>query len=79
MPFNATWHGKKYFMPAKNQPCFKVGHEHVQTDVRRRAFSVHFVEQWNSLPVSVVTEQDYQSFKSKLAAVLGDKLFWHPP
>ena len=41
--------------------------------------SVRSVKQWNCLPVSVVTEQDYKSFKSKLATVLGDKLFWHPP
>ena len=58
---------------------FKVGHVRVQTDVRRRAFSVRCVNQWNGLPRDVVTEQDYRTFKNKLATALGDKLYWYPP
>ena len=58
---------------------FKVGHVRVQTDVRRRAFSVRCVNQWNGPPRDVVTEQDYRTFKNKLATALGDKLYWYPP
>ena len=58
---------------------FKVGHVRVQTDVRRRYFSVRCIDQWNGLPRNVVMEQDYKTFKNKLAAALGDELYWYPP
>ena len=38
-----------------------------------------WVDQWNGLPRNVVMEQNYKTFKNKLAAALGDKLYWYPP
>ena len=57
---------------------YKVGHVRAQTDVRRRSFSIRCVDQWNRLPENVVLEQNYKSFKQKLAMALGNELYWYP-
>ena len=57
---------------------YKVGHVRAQTDVRRRSFSIRCVDQWNRLPANVVLEQNYKSFKQKLAMALGNELYWYP-
>ena len=57
---------------------FKISHVRTQTDVRRRAFAVRCIEEWNSLPDHVVSETDLKSFKGLLADSLGDKLYNFP-
>ena len=54
---------------------YKIAHSRPPLEVRRRFFSMRFVELWNSLPSHVVSCPTISTFKSALHTHLGDKLF----
>ena len=54
---------------------YKIGMVHVNTDVRKRAFSKRCVKLWNSLPQYVVDAPSIASFKCGLDSVIPDVLF----
>ena len=54
---------------------YKIGMVHVNTDVRKRAFSKRCVKLWNSLPQYVVDAPSIASFKRGLDSVIPDVLF----
>ena len=55
--------------------AYKIGMVHVNTDVRKRAFSKRCVKLWNSLPQHVVEAPSIASFKRGLERVIPDVLF----
>lgn len=54
---------------------YKIAHSRPQLEIRRRFFSMRFVDLWNSLPSHVVSCPTISAFKSALHTHLGDKLF----
>ena len=54
---------------------YKIGVTHVNTDVRKRAFSKRCVNVWNCLPEHVVDAPDLSTFKHGLDVAIPDLLF----
>ena len=53
----------------------KIGVLHVNTDIRKRAFSKRHINLWNNLPESVLNVPDILNFKRGLNAAIPDLLF----
>lgn len=54
---------------------YKIEHTRSEVDARARFFSSRVIQDWNSLPSSVVTCDSLASFKASLADSLGDRLY----
>ena len=53
----------------------KLFHPQVTTDIRKRAFSVRCIQQWNRLPQETVSAISLASFKHQLSMHIRDQLF----
>ena len=53
----------------------KLFHPQVTTDIRKRAFSMRCIQQWNRLPQETVSAANLASFKRQLSMHLHDDLF----
>ena len=53
----------------------RLAHVRTSLDIRRRFFSVRAIPLWNSLPESVVSITNINSFKAALACHLGETLY----